>query len=429
MSLKRSSIIRTIAKVLSGQSLERYDIVIPILFYPWYPLTFVNEELLFLKKRGFNIRILVYNLRGYEELHEEYRDLLPCIEPVATKDIDEHKKNYIFFCDKYPDRMELINGRLQPYLGNKSIDKEPYLLPAFTLARQLLGRRVGFIYSHFTYQASTWAYIMSHLLNVPYGFQTHADSFVDSPYKLLREQVSDAVFTFAISHQARNNVLSLCGQEFADKVIIKRNGIDVKKFNNPFLPSEHRLISISRLAPKKGLIYLVEACNILLKRGFKFTCDIIGSAGNGKQKEVEETLNRAIQSYGIGDSIIMHGYMTRDKIIEYLGRSTLFIAPYIITDDGERDGIPTTMLEAMAMSVVPVTTDSGAISELVTNGSNGIIVAQKDPVALAKAIECLITDREYFLRLRGQARGIIEAEYDRDVVNMTLEERIRKYMM
>ena len=144
---------------------------------------------------------------------------------------------------------------------------------------------------------------------------------------------------------------------------------------------------------------------------------------------MERTLKNAIERYELDKYIRMHGFVPREKVTELFKNATILIAPYIVTDQGGRDGIPTSMLEAMAMSVVPITTDAGAIPELIENDVNGIIVPQRNSRAIADSVERMIKDREYFMQLRERTRHKIEVEYNSEVVNRVLEDKIREFII
>ena len=99
-------------------------------------------------------------------------------------------------------------------------------------------------------------------------------------------------------------------------------------------------------------------------------------------------------------------------MFEHVQKAAVFAGPYIIGADGNRDGLPTVLLEAMALGVPCVSTDVTGIPEVVRNEETGLSVPQNDPMALATALKRLLTDPDLRVRLAAQARQLIESEFD-----------------
>jgi glycosyltransferase involved in cell wall biosynthesis len=97
-----------------------------------------------------------------------------------------------------------------------------------------------------------------------------------------------------------------------------------------------------------------------------------------------------------------------------------------MTEEGRREVTPTSLIEAMAMQLVPVTTDSGAIPELVENNHNGLLVPQRDPHALAEAIERLLVDQGLYERLCLAARATVERRFNLDCNERVYEQAVRR---
>ena len=388
--------------------------------FPWYPLTFVYSEIMALKRHGYRIKIMTLDKRQREELHDDFQNLWDDIEVVKTGGLLRQLLCYCWFVVFYPKRMSLLRKKFRPYRVNrKRLFIDRYLLPAFPLAYHM--KKIGdisYLHNHFTGRPATLAYIASQLLAVPRGFTTHADSFVKKKYHLLKEQVEDSAIVFAVTKQAMQNLNKLCAGDDEvhssnSKMVYKPVGINLNRFEyTGDLQNTYNLISVCRFDPKKGLIYLVRACHVLFERGRQIKCVMVGSASDEYEKKAYQEVVEYIRKHKLEDLFDLPGFLPQQELLELLRKSSIFVAPYIITDSGARDGVPTGLVEAMAVGLVPVTTDAGAILELVEHGRTGIVVPQKDATAIADAIETLVNDDDLFQTLSRNARLKIECERD-----------------
>lgn len=400
--------------------------------FPWYPLTFVCHEIMALKRSGYEIVIIVLDRGEKRELHGEFEELWEDIR-VVQRGRTAQLLDYYYFRFVYPGRVSRIRERFKPHAVDRGdFFKSPYLLPAFSVARHILKRGdIDYIHSHFSYRDSTITYLVSRLLDIPRGFTTHADSFVDQKYKLLKEQVEDCDLVFADTGQAAENILRIsCDKNAEKKTVLKPAGINLEKFGfQEDIPCRKGIISICRFDPKKGLPYLIRAVHILIKRGHDIDCTIVGSANNPVGEEICNGVLDYIKDNKLEKFVRVTGFLTQDEYLAYMRKSAFFMAPYIVTERGERDGVPTGIIEAMAVGLVPVATDAGAITELVVHGENGLVVPQKDEAALADAVELLIGDRDLFERLRRNARKKIERERDVEKNEKIMVERLDELLL
>ncbi|HUY14914.1 MAG TPA: glycosyltransferase family 4 protein [Terriglobia bacterium] len=160
------------------------------------------------------------------------------------------------------------------------------------------------------------------------------------------------------------------------------------------------ILSVGRLCEKKGFPYLIEACRMLKLRGHDFRCWIVGY---GPQ---EEELRALIGHLGVDDRVFMRGKMTQDELAPLYQQARMFVLPCVITEAGDRDGIPNVFMEAMASKLPVVSTDISGIAELVDSGQNGFLVNQRDAAALADSLERLLADPALCRRFgeRGRAK-------------------------
>jgi glycosyltransferase involved in cell wall biosynthesis len=155
--------------------------------------------------------------------------------------------------------------------------------------------------------------------------------------------------------------------------------------------------------------YLIDALHQLQIDGIKFNATIVG---NGSLHNV---LSKQIERLGLSDSVSLIGSLPLNEVKDILGRSKLFILPSIdLPDDVE--GLPTIILDAMSQMAVVIATNAGGVTDVVKNNVNGILVAQKQPAELAKAINKLLSDEALRNNYAERAYELVKADYTYDVI-------------
>jgi glycosyltransferase involved in cell wall biosynthesis len=125
-------------------------------------------------------------------------------------------------------------------------------------------------------------------------------------------------------------------------------------------------------------------------------------------------MEELIRTLELQDCVFLAGKMTQDKLIQEYGQADLFVLPCLVADDGDRDGIPNVLVEAMAMRIPVVSTPVSGIAELVDHMENGLLAPEKNSEALATAIETLLDDPGLRERLGAKARRKVMAGFRLD---------------
>jgi glycosyltransferase involved in cell wall biosynthesis len=165
------------------------------------------------------------------------------------------------------------------------------------------------------------------------------------------------------------------------------------------------VLAVARLVPKKGLDTLVEACAVALARDDGIRAEIVG--GGPLLDELRELAN----ARGITDRVVFHGALAPDEVAEAYARCSVVVAPCRVGPDGDRDGLPTVLLEAMSRGIPVIATDALGIPELIEDGRNGLLVPPDDPGALADAILRLRSDASLAERLGTAGMRTVEGSY------------------
>jgi colanic acid/amylovoran biosynthesis glycosyltransferase len=176
------------------------------------------------------------------------------------------------------------------------------------------------------------------------------------------------------------------------------------------VPAERRrlrALGVGRLVEKKGFDVMVEACGILRSRAVPFEAVIVGEHG-----EHEAEIRRRIEALGLGDSVRLAGPMEQAKLFEEYRSAGVFCLPCRVLENGDRDGIPNVLMEAMACGLPVVTTPVSGIPEIIRDGVNGRLVPPDDPAALADALVRIDSDRQLAQSLSVQARATVRERFD-----------------
>jgi glycosyltransferase involved in cell wall biosynthesis len=262
---------------------------------------------------------------------------------------------------------------------------------AIHLGPQLEKEGITAIHAHFAGLATRTAWWIKRLFGVPYSFTGHAnDIFVEKPDQRLplRQLIKDAEFV-ATETDFSTAYLKSKFPESATKIHRVYNGLNLDPFRQADpAAGPLQIISIGRLIPKKGFEVLVNACNTLKSRGLPLQCQIVGSGPE------HVPLRQLIDRLSLAKFIELTGPKAQPEIVDLLAQSNLFVFPAVEDGSGDRDNLPTVIIEAMASSLPVVTTGLGGIGEIVTHQANGLIVPGGDVDALANAIAFLAEHAE-----------------------------------
>lgn len=202
----------------------------------------------------------------------------------------------------------------------------------------------------------------------------------------------------------------------AGRTIVHRMGVDLDRFTCRSGPRvagrEVRAVTIGRLVEKKGIDYGLHAVALAARRQAPVRYSIVGDG------PLRASLARLSVELGIEDRVTFHGWQDQAAISEMLRSSDILLAPSVTDADGDEEGIPVTLMEAMASGMPVISTHHAGIPELVEHGVSGFLARERDPEALAAALVHLWADPNRARRMGEAGRARIEAEHD--VFNLNL---------
>lgn len=370
--------------------------------YPRFSETFIVNEILAHEAAGVDIQIVSLRSPVDGRYHEDHARVRADVTYVPSGELKATGLWQLLHTTaaRFPNAWRLLAE--EPALDMADMCQAMWLAPV------LADRGVDVVHAHFGSVAATVARLVHRLTGIPYLFTAHAkDIYHDTVDAAdLRAKLADAAAIVTVSDYNLAYLRSAFGRD-AERVVRIYNGLPLQRFTYTAPVDRPRhIVAVGRLVEKKGFDVLVDACRILCERGVPFTCDIIGSGPE------EAALRRQIAGAHLGDVVRLVGPRPQGDVIAAVQQAAVFAAPCIVGKDGNRDGLPTVLIEAMALGTPCISTDVTGIPELVQNGVTGVIVAQNDAPALADALERLLADDALRVRLARGARDRIERQFD-----------------
>jgi len=261
------------------------------------------------------------------------------------------------------------------------------------------------LHVHFANVPASVAEVVHRLIGIPYSLTAHAKDIYLTPAAELARKIEGAECVLTCTAHNQRYLAGLASGR--TPVRLAYHGVDVGRFGGrpphaPTTVSEWPLImSVGRFCEKKGFEYLIRACRILADRGYRFCCQIVGYG------ELQNELEKMIVDLGLQEFVELPGTMTQDQLAALYPRARMFVLPCLITGNGDRDGIPNVLIEAMASGIPVISTDVSGISELVQHLENGLLVEQRDARAIAEAMELLLVRSDLRSRLAQNGRETV----------------------
>ena len=375
--------------------------------FPALSETFIVNEILELKRAGFDIRIYARKKQESTKCGKDVLDLAKEVYYFHENEAPILRKMYLHLYFLFRSPIRYIRATLfVKSLGDKGTLWR--FRQSVFLAKKIVDTKSEHIHAHFANLATEYAMWVSKLTGIPYSFTTHAvDIFADP--KFIKEKINNAKFVVTISNYNKNYFIENYPGINSEKIKVIHCGVKIPPPENLIKKETDifTILSVGRLVRKKGFSYLIDACSILRhKEGIDFKCEIIGE---GPQRDV---IRQCIISNKLDGLVTLRGELAHEEVLRNLKKADLFVLPSITELDNNRDGIPVSLMEAMAAGVPIISTTVSGIPELVKDGA-GLLVPEKDVGALSEAIRKIYRLKEDERRKMGEVgRRIVETEFN-----------------
>jgi glycosyltransferase involved in cell wall biosynthesis/2-polyprenyl-3-methyl-5-hydroxy-6-metoxy-1,4-benzoquinol methylase len=283
-------------------------------------------------------------------------------------------------------------------------------------------RGIRHLHAHYCAEPLRVADLVRKLAGVTYSFAGHAKDLYTAPPQRLRRRLRTAEFAVACHRHGEATLRRLAGPEHADKVTRIPHGLDTGLFRPGAGRRDPSLIlAVGRLTPKKGFDTLIRACSLLVAEGRDVRCEIYGEGA------LKGKLSALIRESGLTRRVRLRSFRSQEDLPALYRRAALVALPCRELTDGNRDGVPNVVLEALACGAAVVASRAAGIPEAVRDGENGLLVPPDDAPALARAAGRLLEDPALAERLgRRAAAELADLEFRR--TNAALADRFRPYL-
>jgi glycosyltransferase involved in cell wall biosynthesis len=407
---------------IDSKKIEQLKLTYIIGTYPLLTTTFIDREIRLLRQWGVNLQIVSIRHPGHDlapeqiALQKSVRYLLP-VSPVTLilshlwfkvlRPIAFWRTLFYLFTRPHPN----IQARFKTILHFSTGVYAAYVI------RENPGNH---IHAHFVDRATTVALVIGRLHNIPYSATAHATDIYVNPI-MLPEKISQARFIATCTQYNKDYLTTAVGPEISRKVHRIYHGLDMSHYHPNHQPTEKPLlISVGQLKEKKGFGYLLKACHLLKERGYEFDCQIVGEG------PLRDDLEAQIRQLGLENDVTLCGALPHQAVIDKYKQSSLFALPCVVQADGERDGIPNVILEALAMELPVVSTRHSGIPEVIEDGENGLLVPPETEIPLVDALAQLLDDPKLRQKLGSKGRTTIMRSFS---VESNVEKLLKEFIV
>jgi glycosyltransferase involved in cell wall biosynthesis len=385
--------------------------------WPRLSQTFIVNEVLALERRGVALDVVSLVRSGETVVQPQVADVRA---PISYLDDPEprgrlHRSVFAAAPGRYLAALALVLRRPRLAAGYGDCSALECFDHAVWVAAHIRMTRATHVHAHFAHDPALVGMLAARLTGVPFTFTGHARDLLQIPPRSLAARAEHATTLITCCEANVTYIRETLPDGSKIPVQVIHHGVDLDRFS----PSTGRggggvpaLVSVGRLVEKKGFDDLLRA---LARIDAPFSLRIYGDG------PLHAELVRMRDDLGLAGRVDFMGGRDSDEIVAALAAADAFVLTPTTTEDGDRDGIPNVLVEAMACGLPVVTTTAGGITELVEHGINGLLCDPEDVTAISGSIGELIADPELRHRLGAAGRRAVEADYDVNVAAARLE--------
>ena len=373
--------------------------------FPVLSETFILNELIELTNKGQEVYIFSLTQPQEEIVHPE-------VKKYGLLEKTYYLPGYVKLGLELPKPQSWAALFSKGYEGKsakaKLLGRPFYAAVATYFSRIIMKLELDVLHAHFYGVPSYIAMLISRQTSIPFTFTCHAvDIFVNPNPDVMRRHMEAAAKVITISNYNRNYLHELTDSD-KDKIKVIRACPMLGKFKDieKDEADAKTILTVSRLVEKKGIKYGVLAVAELIKEFPQLRYKIIG---NGSLENEIQALVRSLQ---LGDNVEFLGKTNDEFLLDELSRATIVVLPCIEAQNGDKDGIPVTLMEAMYSQTPVISTSVSGIPELIENGEEGLLVEPMNVERLADRIKTLLKDKGLRIRMGRKGREKVEKEFN-----------------
>ncbi len=394
---------------MNNQRSNQTKIAYVLSAFPSLSETFILQEILELERQGLQLCLFSLEKPSAGVVVDAAQDLQASITYFRQSSLPILIGAAIRRFFKAPLRFLRTTLALLIHYRQRSVFR--HILYAAYLANQLKHEGITHVHAHYATAPTSIAQSTYLLADIPYSFTAHAYDIYLSPKAVLAYKMQMARFVATCTQYNQQYLKGLVDQCLGEYIHCIYHGLNLPAFpseipNISTIQAPPLILTVSRLVEKKGLSYLLQACKTLKDEGYDFTCRIVGEG------PLRQALEQEIRELKIGDRVELHGAETHERVVEMYQQATISTLPCIIDKNGDRDGIPNVLVEALAIGIPVVSTPVSGVPELITSEVNGLLVPPNDSEALASALARLLDDPSLRCRLAVAGRQTVVSNFD-----------------
>lgn len=382
------------------------DLAVIVNGFPRLSETFVLHELLELERQGLRLHVIA--LRRPEEVvqQEALAGLKADVEYLP--DLSEADPRLALKVA----RAALLLRRPLRYLNGvaEAIASPDYSRGDFNRALLVAHRLVRLgappLYVHFANRPATIGRFAALLTGVPFALSAHAKDIWLTPRKELARKVRDAEVVLTCTAEGREYLAAIAGSR--TPVVLAHHGVETDgRHRHPAAGTATTVLSVGRLVEKKGHDTLVRAIALLRDRGIDVTLRIVGEGAEWSR------LQRLVHELGVDTRVTFTGPLSEAEVRAEYERAHVFALGCRELENGDRDGIPNVLLEAMAHGLPIVSTRCAGILEAVEHERSALLAEPNDAEGFADLLAQVLTDDVLRSRLASGAEKRVREHFDR----------------
>lgn len=378
--------------------------------YPNLTTTFVDREVYVMQELGVPLRILAVQ-KPNTMLSDRQKELLKIVtylHPLRrASQLTAHLQGLLKHPGKYLSTLAYVLTR-----PHKSIRGRIKTLNQFhqgiCAAYLLRNYQIDHIHVHFI-NYGILALVLSRILGIPYSVTAHSAGDIFVKPTLLPAKLGNAKFIATCTRYNVDYLKQMGKGVYDDKVKCVYHGLDIQRYRRQQPITDRArpvIVGVGQLKERKGFHVLIDALGVLHQQGIDFECRIIGEG------PLRAQLAEQIQRLDLSEKVHLLGVLSHDQVFEQYEQANIFALPAVLASNGDRDGIPNVILEAMAMELPVVSTTHSAIPEVVENGVNGLLVPPNDVPALVEALTRLLQNPQLRADLGCKGRETVAEKFD-----------------
>jgi colanic acid/amylovoran biosynthesis glycosyltransferase len=387
--------------------------------YPRATDTFIQREVSTLRSLGIEIQTFsirrpsIKQLVG-EEQKTEFKQTVYLLPPRIFRLFSAHLALFFTAFPQYLKALSLAWKTCQPGLKG-FIYQVFYFAEAGILAREIQSQNLEHLHNHLADSSCTVAMLAAEMVEISFSFTVHGPYIFFEPYRwFLGEKIKRALFVACISHFCRSQCMLFVPMECWSKLHIVHCGVDPKLF----LPIKHtgsgsQLLYVGRLSAAKGVPILLESLAKLKDAHPDILLTVIGDGGE------REHLEKLVFDLGLSGNVKLVGYKSQTEVRQYLRETDIFILPSFA------EGVPVSLMEAMASGVPVISTRIAGISELVQDEVSGYLVSPGNIEQLSEKILHLYANPECRQSFGEAGRNYVIQEFNLEKEPFWLSEIMR----